>query len=128
MKEENKKDEITLGKIAEDWLAIKEKQLRKQSYFVYKTAVYQYIIPNIGNVKLSEMEDYDYMDFVKKISAKDNPRNINTKTARDVVVKLKSILFYAEDTYGLRIRTRKIELPPEKKKRVKNSLINAKIF
>ena len=55
---------------------------------------------------LDEIEYYDYMNFVNKISTK-----IGTKTARDITTKLKQILCFAEDNYDLRIRIRKIKLP-----------------
>ena len=55
---------------------------------------------------LDEIEYYDYMNFVNKISSK-----VGTKTARDITTKLKQILCFAEDKYDLRIRIRKIKLP-----------------
>lgn len=82
-----------------------QQTLSKNSYCVYESEVQKYIIPELGEPKLWNMENYDYMKFVNSLTNK-----LERKTIRDIVTKLKSILFYAEDNYGLRIRTRRIKM------------------
>jgi hypothetical protein len=46
-----KDNDITLKQIANKWLEEQKKVLNKNSYAVYKSEVYRYIIPELGEVR-----------------------------------------------------------------------------
>lgn len=100
------KEEINLKRIANDWLEELKLHLSKFSYAVYKSEINRYIVPEIGTLKLVELENYDYTQFVTNLCM-----TLEPKTARDITSKLKAILCYTEDKYGVRIGIRKIKLP-----------------
>lgn len=99
-------NEITFNIIAENWLKERKNTLSKHSFYVYKSEVDKYILPYLGKLNISEMEKYNYNEFIDT-----HYKKINIKFSRDIVTKLKSILYYAEDYYDLNFKTRKISLP-----------------
>ena len=48
--EENSKN-INLKQIANEWLEAQKKVLNKNSFAVYKSEIYKYIIPSLGEIR-----------------------------------------------------------------------------
>lgn len=58
------------------------------------------------NFTIKELEKYDYLEFIDELNQYYAP-----KTVRDILVKLKSILYYAQDEYDLKVKINKMVGP-----------------
>ena len=100
------KRNIKFKDITYEWLETRRKTVKKSTYSNYKYMVNKYILSKLEDIKLKSLEKYDFSEFVDELN-----EQYSTKTVRDIIVILKSILHYAEDEYNLKIRINKIISP-----------------
>ena len=89
-----------------EWLINKKIEIKESTYSNYAYTTRKYLIPTFKNLTIKELERYDYSTFVEKLV-----ENLSPKTTEDIVIKLKSILNYANDVYGASISEKKIKSP-----------------
>ena len=97
---------ITFENIAYEWLEERKKTVKKSTYSNYKYMVDRYITTKLGKLRLRKLERYDFNEFVKELN-----EDYSTKTVRDIIVILKSILTYGEEEHNLRLKGKKIISP-----------------
>ena len=100
------KNKVTFEKIANEWLNLKEKEIKKSTYSNYKYSINKYLMPKLRKCTLKTLEKYNFIEFVDELNQEYAP-----KTVRDILSKLKAILYYAQDEYGIEIKTKKIVTP-----------------
>ncbi len=105
-----------LKKVAESWLLYKKYNIKDSTYYRYKYIINKYIIPEFDERKISFFEDYDFNIFVDKLA-----QNLSTKTIKDIIIVLKSILKYAERKYNCDFKIDLIAMP-------KNELLETQIL
>ena len=97
---------ITFEDIAYEWINIKKKQIKKSTYSTYCYSIRKFLMPEFQTMTLKKMESYDYNEFVEILS-----QNLSTKTIRDVINNLKSILLLAEQKYYCKMKISEIKVP-----------------
>lgn len=97
---------ICFNKVAEDWLEIKRHTIKQSTYCNYKFIIEKYLNPNLANLNLRKIENYNYNKLIQEYS-----RGLSKKTTKDIVNVLKSILLYVSVHYNLTINTRNIYAP-----------------
>lgn len=101
-----KKEKITFKTATKEWLQIKKKTVKKSTYANYKYGIEKYLLPHFESFTIKALENYDFSEFVNKLS-----HDYASKTVRDIITKLKSILYYMQDEYGAKIKIKKIICP-----------------
>lgn len=96
------KNKVTFEKIANEWLKLKEKEIKKSTYSNYKYSINKYLMPKLRKCTLKALEKYNFIELVDELNQEYAP-----KTVRDILSKLKAILYYAQDEYGIEIKTKK---------------------
>lgn len=97
---------LTFKDVAAEWLEIKKKEIKKSTYANYAYAVEKYLLPEFKKCSLKRLEKYDFMELVDKLN-----KDYSPKTVRDILTKLKSILYYAQNEYEVNIKFNKIIVP-----------------
>lgn len=97
---------ICFNKVAEDWLEIKRHTIKQSTYCNYKFIIEKYLNPNLANLNLRKIENYNYNKLIQEYS-----RKLSKKTTKDIVNVLKSVLLYVSVHYNLTINTRNIYAP-----------------
>ncbi len=101
-----KNKSITLQEIIDSWLLYKKCKLKESTYYRYQYIIKKYILPNFGEEKTTFLEHYDFNIFIEKLV-----ENLSPKTAKDIIIVLKSILKYAERKYNIDCKLDLITLP-----------------
>ena len=101
-----KKKYITFENISEEWLVLKKKTVKKSTYSNYRYSINKYLLPQFKNFTIEALENYDFSEFIDDLNQDYAP-----KTVRDILVKLKSILYYAQDEYDSKVKIKKIVGP-----------------
>ncbi len=109
-----KERNISFKELSDNWLKSKKISIKESTYYHYIYFLNKYILPTMENVKLKELEDYNYNNFIIKLA-----EDLSAKTIRDLICILKSILYYANEEYKLNINIKKIKSP----KLVKNKVV-----
>ncbi|MCR5185605.1 MAG: site-specific integrase [Clostridia bacterium] len=97
--------EKNFKKIAEEWLLLKRYIIKDSSYYRYKNTIENHF-KSLFEIKASKLKKVDYNCFAEKLICEYNP-----KTAKDIIIILKSILKYADQKYGTKINTEMIVSP-----------------
>lgn len=97
-----------------EWLENKKKKVKKSTYLIYKYMVEKYINPELGDIRIKELEEYDFTDYIGNLSEKLAP-----KTIKDILTVLKSILYYIEGKYNIKIKVDEIVNPKQNKNPMK---------
>lgn len=82
-------DDITVRELSKMWIKYKEKQIKKTSLLQYQRIIEKHINVYLGSYTLSRLKVRDILNFIDKIDD-----NISSKTLQDILVVLKSILYY----------------------------------
>ena len=101
-----RKKKVTFEEIADEWLEIKEMEIKRTTYSNYVYIMRKYLFPTYKNLTLKELEKYDYKNFTNNLS-----KNLSPKTTRDILCVLKSILHFIKRRYGAKIDLEKIKGP-----------------
>ena len=89
-----KEEEMTFGELAEEWLLYKKHQIKESSYFRYKYLIDKYLDEILSEVLVRDMENIDLNRMVEDLLKK-----YSTRTVKNIVLQLKSVLSYAEKKY-----------------------------
>lgn len=106
IKKNKKKKKITFEKIAKEWLETKKRNVKPSTYSNYLYSINTYLIKNLKNYSLKDLENLNYIEFINFLG-----KNLSSKTLKDIITKLKSILAYANSTYGSNINIKEIKVP-----------------
>ena len=106
VKKSKSKKKVTFRNIANEWLEIKKKEIKQSSYSNYRYSVNRYLMSEFEKYTLKSLEKYNFTEFIDELNQEYAP-----KTVRDILTKLKSILYYAQDEYDVKINIKKIVSP-----------------
>ena len=84
----------------------KKKRIKKSTYSTYSYSIRKFLMPEFQKMTLKKLESYNYNEFVEILS-----QDLSTKTVRDVINNLKSILLLAEQKYGCNMKINGIKIP-----------------
>lgn len=70
------------------WLIDKKTYVKESTYANYSYIVYNYLIPNLGNYKLNELNN----KLIQNLIIKFHENNLSNKTIKDIIMVLKSSL------------------------------------
>lgn len=82
-------EKISIMELSKIWLKYKEKKIKKTSLLQYQRIVEKYIDVYLGCYYVSEITVMNIMEFIDKID-----KGISSKTLQDILVVLKSVLYY----------------------------------
>lgn len=106
-----KSDKKKFEKIAEEWLEYKKISIKDSTYFNYLFIVNKYLLPEFKGKNIEKVSDYNY--FIQKLTKK-----YSSKSVRDIANVLKAILKYYEYEYNRNLKSKKINMPKQSKKRI----------
>ena len=87
-------DKLNFNILVEEWLENKKISIKESTYCNYVYVINKYIIPTFENIENKELQNYNFNDFVIELM-----KELSTKTVRDILCILKSILCYANEEY-----------------------------
>ena len=108
-KEDNK---IKFENVAYEWLECKRNCIKESTYFNYMFIIDKYLKDRYANKEIEELRDFN--NLVQELS-----QNLSSKTVRDIVNVLKSILKYYESEYGVNLNYSKTNVPKLEKEYIK---------
>lgn len=82
-------EKISIMELSKIWLKYKEKKIKKTSLLQYRRIIEKYIDVYLGYYYVSEITVMNIMEFIDKID-----KGISSKTLQDILVVLKSVLYY----------------------------------
>ena len=97
---------VNFGKISNEWLNQKENEIKQSTYANYKYIINKYLMPELKEISLNNLKKYNFNEFIKE-----RIEILSSKTIRDIVAVLKSILKYAEENYNINYNLDKITIP-----------------
>ena len=100
------KNKLTFEDVAFEWLNEKRNKTKKSTYSTYSYSIRKFLMPELQTITLKKLELYDYNEFIEKLNQK-----LATKTVRDVINNLKSILLFAEQKYDCKMKIKEIKIP-----------------
>ena len=100
------KNKLTFEELAYEWLEARRKSIKKSTYSNYRYMVDKYLTSKLGKLKAKSLEKYDFNEFVEELN-----EDYSTKTVRDIIVILKSILRFGENEHNLKLKIKKIISP-----------------
>ena len=106
--EEKKQDlkEETFGIVVKEWLRDRKKEVKESTFSHYRYVIKKYLIGELGDDSIESMEKKNYNELIEKLS-----QELSTKTVRDIIIILRSILEYANANYGYNIKIQQIKVP-----------------
>ena len=93
-----RKSKLLYSSLAINWLEKREKYVKESTYANYACVIYNHLIPEIGDVALSKINNDMLQDMIVRISHTgkiSNGGRLSNKTVRDIIGVLKSTLRYA---------------------------------
>lgn len=97
---------IKFEQLVDEWLETKKIGIKESTYYNYIYSINKYIMPTFENMKIDDLEEYNFNDYVIELL-----EELSTKTVRDVLCILKSVLYYVNEEYGSDIKVKKIQSP-----------------
>lgn len=87
-----------IGILAEDWLMIKQPQVKVSTYMKYRNLVYSYIVKRIGTVTVDQIDAAFLNDYCNTLLEEGgaNEQGLSNKTVGDTMSVMRSILRYAQ--------------------------------
>lgn len=113
--------EQTFNDVVLSWLNEQKGILKANSINKYNFLLEKHIIPELGSLKIQQIDNgkiKDFIDDMSKFGRIDNNGGLSCSTINDMVVLIKSILGYAEEKYNIRINVGKIKV--SQKRQMKN--------
>lgn len=99
-------DVVKFEDIALKWLAQKKIIIKQSTYAKYLQTINKHLLPTLKEMTISDLENYNYNDLVSELM-----EDLSTKTVKDIVSLLKSILVFANDEYNCKIKVKRIISP-----------------
>ena len=95
--------ETSLTDFLAEWIENIRPKIKESSYIKYNSMIKHYIIPNIGEKKLSQISYSTLEEFTNQLLLEGGSKNsvLSSKTVNDTLTLLKSAFRYAENKYGL---------------------------
>ncbi|MCX4267201.1 MAG: site-specific integrase [Lachnospiraceae bacterium] len=95
--------ETSLTDFLAEWLESIRPKIKESSYIKYNSMIKHYIIPNIGEKKLSQVSYSMLEDFTNQLLLEGGYKNstLSSKTVNDTLTLLKSSFRYAANKYGI---------------------------
>lgn len=106
--------DITMKELTEIWLKYKERTIKNTSMMQYRRIIDKYINVFLGDYIVSTIEVIDVFEFIEQVKT-----NLSTKSLQDIIVVLKSILYYGNVIGCCHIPLKAIPTLKVKKKKVK---------
>lgn len=97
---------VSFERIANEWLAQKENEIKQSTYANYMYLINRYLMPELKELSIQDLEVYDFNKFIKRWL-----EILSSKTIRDIIAVLKSILRYTENNYKMKYNIDKITIP-----------------
>lgn len=104
---------INFNKLCDEWVIYKKPRIKESTYSNYTFKMNKYLRKEFGEKSLYELLSYDMNKYVEKLQLK-----FSSKTIRDIMTVLKSILRYAERKYDIDFKLDLISSPLLYKKEV----------
>jgi integrase len=95
---------MTVAQVTEAWMSYTRLKVRKATYAKYDSIVNLHILPQLGNCEIGTLELVKVQNYVSSLLKKgrtDHKGGLSEKTAKDILVILKSIFKYA-DSCGIK--------------------------
>lgn len=95
--------ETSLTDFLAEWLESIRPKIKESSYIKYNSMIKHYIIPNIGEKKLSQISYSTLEEFTNQLLLEGGYHNsvLSSKTVNDTLTLLKSAFRYAANKYGI---------------------------
>lgn len=104
--------EVYFEIISKEWLDYKKVSIKNSTYYNYLFIIEKYLNPEFKNKDIKTIQNYNY--YVKKLQER-----LSSKTIRDIINVLKSILKYYETEYNCILQVKKINVPKIEKRKLK---------
>ena len=94
------KNQITLSQLLYDWLIFKRTNVKESTYSRYTSIVNNHILPELGEIMFSELENEDIDYFIEdKLShgRTDGKKGLSAKTVTDILSIIKQALAYGKE-------------------------------
>ena len=99
------KRKLTFENISNEWLEMKKNDIKRSTYANYSYNITKYLIPELKNLNLKNLEEYDFNCLIEKLKQRLSP-----KTVKDILCNLKAILYFLEEEYDCKINIKKITM------------------
>ncbi len=96
---------LTLIEISELWLESKKFSVKLSTYCNYRQKFEDYIYPQLGSLKYSEISQTqlnDFIDYLLVSGRKDGKGGLSKGTVKDIITLMKSISKFAHTEYNLK--------------------------
>lgn len=117
------KKKLTLIEISELWLESKKFSVKLSTYCNYKQKLEDYIYPQLGSLKYSEISQTqlnDFIDYLLVSGRKDGKGGLSKGTVKDIITLMKSISKFAHSEFNLKDICKNLKLSQLKKTKFKS--------
>lgn len=98
--------ELTFSIIVKEWLCDRKKEVKESTFSNYLYVIKKYLLNELGDDSLESMEKKNFNELIDELL-----QGLSTKTVRDILIILRSILDYANTNYGCNIKIKQIKVP-----------------
>ena len=119
---------LTLIEISELWLESKKFSVKLSTYCNYRQKFEDYIYPQLGSLKYSEISQTqlnDFIDYLLVSGRKDGKGGLSKGTVKDIITLMKSISKFAHTEYNLKNICVNLNISKVKKTKFKFYLIKS---
>ena len=119
---------LTLIEISELWLKSKKFSVKLSTYCNYRQKFEDYIYPQLGSLKYSEISQTqlnDFIDYLLVSGRKDGKGGLSKGTVKDIITLMKSISKFAHTEYNLKNICDNLNISKVKKTKFKFYLIKS---
>ena len=112
--------ELLIGKrqkfnvVCDEWLEYKKMRIKESTYANYKLKITNYLKKDFGDRNLREIANINLNRYVEELQFK-----LSSKTVKDTITVLKSILKYAERKYNMDFKLDLVLTPKQQLKKQK---------
>lgn len=108
----------TLSELCDEWLSCAKLRVKQSSYCCYERLIITHILPYFGNMKYDELNSRIINAFTDHLlnNGGQEHKGLSAKTARDIIVLLRSVAKYSESEYGYRNPMINIIIPKQNNK------------
>lgn len=97
---------VKFKKLTDNWLLYKKHRIKESTYLNYNYIINTYLNEKFRKKRLNFFLNYDMNEFIDALES-----NLSSKTVRDIVLVLKSILKFAERKYNANFKLDLITMP-----------------
>lgn len=114
------KKEILFKDWAKQWLEYERNFIKESSYGTYSTIVYNHLIPHLGKLLISDIDQLIIQNLILELSKngrKDKKGGLSEKTVKDIITILKNCLKDAESNNLIIYNLAKLNYPRTRKEK-----------